>query len=190
MRFGLRQLIFMLLLLAMPVAAHFYVFKPRSAQITEARREVVRKESKLKQLKAATKNIDDLGDEIDKLSSSIDLFEQKLPAKREVEVILQQVWNLASKHQLTPKSIRTDKPRTTSQYAELPIKLVIVGDFDGFYSFLLDLARLSRITRMPKMKLAKTNREEGKMQADVLLNIFYDPHQAQSDSTIAKGSQI
>lgn len=190
MQFGLRQLIFMLLLLAMPAAAYFFVFKPRTVQISEAQRDIARKQTKLKQLKAATKNIDDLGKEIEKLSLSIDLFEQKLPVKREVEVVLQQVWNLATKHHLAPKSIRTDKTLTMSQYAELPIKLVILGDFDGFYSFLLDLARFSRITRMPKMKLTKINGEEGNMQADVLLSIFYEPQDVQGDLSIAKGSHL
>ena len=33
MRFGIRELIFVLVLLAMPVAAYFFVFEPRNVQI-------------------------------------------------------------------------------------------------------------------------------------------------------------
>ena len=174
MRFGIRQLIFFLLLLGMPVAAYFFVFAPRNVQIAEARAEIQRKQTKLDQLEKATRNIEDLGLEIDKLSEAIDMFEQKLPAEREVEVVLQQIWQMAARHGLTPKSIRTDKPVTLSQYSELPIKIVIIGDFDGFYSFLLDLEKLRRITRTSKMTLTKNKKEEGKMKADFMLSIFYE----------------
>lgn len=174
MRFCMRQLIFVVLLMAMPVAAYVMVFSPRNEQIAAARHEMQLKHSKLTQLKKATRSISDLGKEIDKLSDAIALFEQKLPAEREVEVILHQIWQLAARHQLTLKSIRTDKPVIANQYAELPIKVIIVGDFDGFYSFLIDLEKLRRITRMPRMKLIKDKKEDGQMQAEILLSIFYE----------------
>ena len=180
MRFGIRQIIFLTLLLAMPVATYLFVFKPRNDQIATLREENVRKQAKLRQLEAVTRNIEDLGHEIDKLAVAIELYEQKLPAAREVEQMLSQVWQLAARHSLTPKSIRTDKPIISAQYAELPIKMVIIGDFDGFYGFLIDLERLRRVTRTPKMKLVKLHTQEGQMQADMLLSIFYESNQASS----------
>ena len=175
MRFGLRELVFILLLLAMPVAANFFVFQPRNSQIAEARAEILEKQTKLRDLEAKTKSMVDLGAEIDRLSEAIVEFEEKLPAQREVEVILKEVWELAATHQLTPKSVRTDKILKTDHYGELPIKLEIIGLFDGFYSFLIDLEKLSRITRMPTMKLKTLLREgEGFMQADVVLSIFFE----------------
>ena len=175
MRFGLREAIFVLVLLALPVAAYFFVFEPRNKQITEAIAEIRNKESKLTRLEAVTKDIDDLGEEIDKLTGAIEMFEEKLPAQREVEVVLKQVWEMAAQHALMPKKIRTDKPVAAAQYAELPIRMTIIGDFDGFYSFLLDLEKMQRITRMPKMKLEKASKaEDGQMQAEVVLSIFFD----------------
>ena len=187
MRFGTRQLIFVVLLLAMPVAAYVMVFSPRNEQISEARHEIQLKQSKLTQLEKATRSISDLGQEIDKLSDAIALFEQKLPAEREVEVILHQIWQLAARHRLTPKSIRTDKPVITNQYAELPIKVVIVGDFDGFYSFLIDLEKLRRITRTPRMKLIKDKKKDGQMKAEILLSIFYESKAAALPSRASAG---
>jgi len=175
MRFGFRELIFVLLLLAMPVSAYFILFQPRNEQIAEDRAAFREKRAKLEQLETATRNIPDLGDEIDKLSEAIDLFEQKLPAQREVEVILKEVWELAARHKLNPQSVRTDKIVPMAQYAEQPIRMVIIGDFDGFYSFLLALERLPRITRTPVMKLKKlTGENQGQMQADVVLSIFFE----------------
>lgn len=175
MRFGVREFIFMLLLMSMPVATYFLVFQPRNLQIAEARNEIFHKQSKLSQLEEKTKSMIDLGQEIERLSEAIQAFEQKLPAQREVEVILKEVWELAATNNLTPKSVRTDKILKAAQYAELPIKMVFIGDFDGFYSFLLQLEKLPRITRTPTMKLKKLNKEgEGIMQADLVLSIFFE----------------
>lgn len=174
MRLGIREVIFLLLLLAVPVAAYLLVFKPRNAQIAEARQEIAQKQAKLSQLARATRDIEDLGHEIDRLAEAIQVFEEKLPAEREVEVVLKEVWELAAKNRLTPRAVRTDKPLPTSQYIELPIKMTIVGNFDGFYSFLLELEKLKRITRMPRMELKKVTDGEGQMEAEVVLSIFFE----------------
>ena len=178
MRFRLREMVFVLVLLGMPVAAWWFVFAPHNEQIAQARAEIRAKRQKLQKLEDATAHIEDLGREIDKLTEAIGMFEAKLPAEKEVEVILKEVWQLASRHKLKPRSVHTEKPIEAERYFELPLKMVIVGDFDGFYSFLLDLERLSRITRIPEMSLEKLKRgEDGQMEATFTLSIFFEPHE-------------
>jgi len=174
MHFSLREAMFILLLIMLPVAAYFFVFQPRNEQIAGARAEILKKQAKLRHLEAATKDIEDLGIEIERLEETIDLFEHKLPAAREVEVVLREVWQLATKNSLQPKGVRTDKPLSTAQYAELPLRMSISGDFDGFYKFLLELEKLPRITRMPNMVLKKAPDAQGEVNADVVLSIFYE----------------
>lgn len=176
MRFGIRELLFIVLLLALPALAWWLVFEPANEQIELAREEITAKQEKLDQLELATEQLDDLGKEIDRLSEAVDLFEDKLPAQKEVEVVLKDVWQLAARHDLKPSSVRTDRPVRSSRYSELPLRMVIQGDFDGFYSFLLDLEQLSRITRIPNMKLTRRSREgEGQMEAVFTLSIFFEP---------------
>jgi type IV pilus assembly protein PilO len=175
MRFGFRELVFILLLMAVPAAAYFFVFSPRNVQIAQMRDEIRIKRAKLEQLSQATASMKDLGAEIDRLTQAVKVFEQKLPAQREVEVLLNQATELAGKQRLAVKSLRTDKAVAAAQYSEQPIKMVIVGDFDGFYSFLLDLERLKRITRMNQMQLKRIQNDEGQMQAEITLSIFFDP---------------
>ncbi|MDH3583616.1 MAG: type 4a pilus biogenesis protein PilO [Phycisphaerae bacterium] len=176
MRFGIRELLFLFVLLSMPVAAWWMVFKPSNEQIEEANREIRLKQQKLQQLETATMHIEDLGNEIDKLSQAVELFEAKLPAEREVEVILKEVWELAARHGLKPKSVRSEKPIKTQRYSELPLKMTINGDFDGYYKFLIDLERLSRITRISELKLVKDRKgKDGDAEAQFVLSIFFEP---------------
>lgn len=174
MRFGIRELVFVVLLVAMPVLVYLWPLKTMESQITAIRGEVSARQAKLRQLESAMKVITDIGQEIDKLTTAIDVFEQKLPAQREVEVILKEVWELAAANKLQPKKVQTDKPVTAADYAELPIRMTISGDFDGFYNFMLALEKLPRITRMPKMRLSKEREAEGFMSAEVVLSIFFD----------------
>lgn len=175
MKIGTREFLFLLLLAALPLAAWKFVFEPRNAQIHLAREQIAIKRAKLDQLKQATEQINDLGAEIERLSHAVVHFERKLPEQREVEVILKEVWQLASRHGLTPRSIRTDEPVKNAHYAELPLRMTIDGDFDGLYSFLLDLEKLQRITRLPHAQIEKVSKEEGRITAELVLSIFYEP---------------
>lgn len=187
MRFGFREAIFFLVLLGMLSSYYFFVLQPRNISGEEARADIQRRQVKLKELEQKTKSIDDLGQEIDKLSEAIAIFEEKLPAQQQVEVILEEVWNLATEHDLTPKSVRTEKIVKSRQYAMQPIKMKIVGNFDGFYEFLLDLEKLPRVTQMPTMKLTKRSSEEGYMDADVVLSIFFEGTERSSERSASAG---
>ncbi len=174
MRFGLRELVFLLVLLGMPIATYAFVFRPMDAKNEQIRASNQERQQKLDRLEVA-QHIEDVGEEIEELKSVIAMFEDKLPAEKEVEVILKEVWEVATSRGLRPKSVRTGKAEKGPLYSELPIEMEIVGDFDGFYSFLLDLERLSRITRVPEMELEKSRDTEGHMVAEFTLLIFFEP---------------
>jgi type IV pilus assembly protein PilO len=178
MRFGIREFVFVALLVAMPVLVYLWPLQKMDARIADIRAEAGGWQTKLNQLEEQMRRESDLVGKIDKLTKAIHVFEQKLPAEREVEVILKEVWELAAKNKLKPHRVQTDKPVTTASYAELPIRMTINGDFDGFYEFMLALEKLPRITRMPKMKLSKERNAEGHMVAEMVMSIFFDSDQA------------
>ena len=178
MRLGLREIVFFCLLLGVLVASFYVVFEPRERDTERIEQSNRKKQVKLDTLRQATQLNDDLGSEIDRLREAIAIFERKLPAQREVEVILREVAQLAKKHKLLVDSLRTDKVIAEAGYSKLPIRLEIAGDFDRFYSFLLDLERLERITALPMMKLKRVKQKnedpEGEMRAELRLDIFFE----------------
>ncbi len=181
MRFGIRELIFVLLLLAIPCTYYFMVVQPRTEKHESARAEVVKVESKIKSVSKATAAIEDVEAEIQKLQGAIAHFKSMLPSDREVETLLRGVWDLAGEHGLTARSVRPDKIVPAAQYAELPIKMEISGDFDGFYNFMKDIEKLPRITRMPRIKIVKQDREAGGVvKADLTLSIFFEGNKVAS----------
>jgi len=175
MQFGIREAVFLLLLLAVPVATYFMVLKPAQEAEEEARAEMSRKLAKLAELETAIESYDDLGAEIEKLKRAMDGFEEKLPADHEVDVIVRQIWELATRYELTTKSIRPDKLSVAANYSDLPIKIELAGDFDGFYQFLQAVERLPRITRVSNMELERLKDGEVQMEASLVMSIFFEP---------------
>lgn len=184
MRFGLREIIFLVVLLAVPVASFMYVFKPRNVEIEQAQAEIDIKRERLNQLAAVRAQIDDIGLEIAKGEQSIKVIEEKLPSAGEVDVIVEQVWRLAEQNNLSVKSMESEKPVPAAMYMELPLTYEMEGDFDGFYQFLLQLENLPRITRIHRMKLERLGGRRtrggdpappGHMHTEFSLSVYFEP---------------
>ncbi len=175
MRFGVREIIFVNLMLALLGASWWFGFKKVEDRKLDLRAEMSVKQKELADLEEATADVADLQKQIEDLQQAIDFFEGKLPREKEVNDLLRDVSNAARQSQL---EIRQFEPMTTargSHYNELPVRIVLAGDFDGFYSYMLELEKLARITRVTDMKLKKMQDRNGAMEAEMTLSIFFEP---------------
>jgi type IV pilus assembly protein PilO len=175
MKLGPREFIFFAAMLALLGCAYFFVFTKADARRDALRQDTAAKQKALTNLNKATAGIDDLGRKIKELEDAIRFFESKLPAEREVDKLLEEVTQRARANALQTRTIRTMRAEKAAHYNEQPIQLSLSGDFNGFYSFLLQLERLPRITRINQMKLNKINDRDGEMEADLTLSIFFEP---------------
>ncbi len=173
MKFGLRELLFLVVLIGMPISAYFFVLKPLNRDIEKAKREIAVKERDLEKIEQAQARTDDLERENEELVIAISTVEGRLPNSKEVDVILEQVAELARKSRLDLRKVETLKPLQMAGYMEQPLKMSIAGDFDDFYKFMLSVENLDRITRLPEMKMEKSQKQDGAMEATVNLSIYF-----------------
>lgn len=182
MRFGLRELIFLLVLLALPLFTYFAFFKKLNSDQQDARIEIQAKKTKLVALDKATEQFINLDEEIVRLKGAIEMIEQKLPDNRETYVVVNRIADLARSHKLRVETIKPDKVVSAGPYAqELPIRMEIKGNFEGFYRFMLEVEKMPRITQVPLMTLARSDGkgdEEGTMKATMTLSIFFENNQS------------
>ena len=180
---GMRDLAFVAVLIAVPIASYFFVFAPRNDEIAKARAEINAKNVRLENLRRLTSRIGDLGREIVEREEELERLNQKLPDREGVDRILEQVTQLAQKSNLAVRSVKGEKVVPAGRAMELPLKTTIEGNFDGFYQFLLDVEALPRITRVHSMKIAKLgmgprdNPDEmvgGSMRAEFTLSIYFN----------------
>ena len=193
---GLRDLAFVAVLMAVPIASYFFVFTPRNDEIAKARAEISAKNVRLENLRRLTSRIGDLGREIVEREEELERLNQKLPDREGVDRILEQVTQLAQKSNLAVRSVKGEKVVPAGMAMELPLKTTIEGNFDGYYQFLLDVEALPRITRVHQMKITKLGmgpRDDanamvgGSMRAEFTLSIYFNDGSA--NAAIAAGSK-
>jgi type IV pilus assembly protein PilO len=181
MKPGPREIAFAMLLLAMPLGAWHFLFRPQNQRDAELRQQIAQKQDRLRAVNRATAAIGDLQKEIASLSGAIDIFQSKLPSDKEIDQVLQELWKIAETNQLTTKSVRT-LPRSPEnllagsggQHAEQPISMQLEGDFHGFYGFLQALENRPRIMRVRNMTLTRGPKVEGSVTASIVMSIFFE----------------
>ena len=175
----MRQMLIFLVLMAMPVSAYFMVFRPRNAEIAKAKKEIAHKQEMLGKLQEATSQTDDLAKANEMVKTSIDAIRSRLPGTKEMDNVLRQVSNLAGKNNLkVPLFKKDDKTMPAGLAFEQPLNVEMIGDFDGFYEFLLDLEQLPRITRITDLDITRSDKVDGEMKAKITLSIYYQPEGA------------
>lgn len=155
MKLGIREMIFLLVLAAIPVAAWFFVFEPRNQDIEQSRREIAQMETTLVRLDQLTDEVGDVRTAIDEAELRLADFRQNIPDANEVDDMLAEIHRIGERNALGISSIRALNRTETQGYAEIPLSLEIDGSFRGLYRFLIDLERLPRITRVRELKLER-----------------------------------
>ena len=174
MKFGIRELLFFGLLIAIPVGAYFWVLKPANENFQNHRFVYKQQSEKLQELTVALSKIDNLNAEVEKLAKAVDFFESKLPARHEIHKVLEDVTKIADSQNLETKLFKTEKNKPFSLYNEQPIEMELYGNFESFYQFLLELEQLPRITKISKMEIEKDKDIPGAMTVKFVLSIYYD----------------
>lgn len=175
MKFGIREIIFIVVMLGLLGCSYFLVLTKAQQKVQAQERKIEEKQKALADLERATAGVADIDRKVEELQEAIKFFEKKLPQEREMDLILKEVWQMAEQNKLTTKTIRTMKSVRGAAYSEQPIEMNLSGDFAGFYEFMLQLERLPRLTRVQNMSLDKINGQEGAMETKLLISIFFEP---------------
>lgn len=170
---GLRKIIFAVLLAGVGYIAYQYMIKPANKSMAEQRERVEKNLAKLSALEKAKSAAADLSKQLGELQEAINFFESKLPHTSEIHKVLEQVTLIAQKQGLKAKTIRTLERKGNSGYIEQPLKMELTGNFNSFYSFLLELERLPRIMKVRELKLEKQLDKEGEILAGFVVSIFF-----------------
>jgi len=180
-----RQGAFILMLLGIVLGAWYFMFLPRDREDRQMRLAIAAKQRQLQKINRATATIGNL-EEISNLDKAIQFFQSKLPNEKEMDKVLEEVWRLAEANDMATKGIYATKSNGISPFVpagatqvEQPIKMEFVGDFMGFYGFLLALEAQPRIMRVREIKLepdASNNSDvkKGQIRASLMMSIFFE----------------
>jgi Tfp pilus assembly protein PilO len=121
----------------------------------------------------ATAAANDLSKQLEQLQQAIAFFESKLPPTIEIDKVLQGITVIGEKQGIKCKTIRRLDKKDNSGYIEQLLEMKLEGDFNSFYSFLLELEKLPRIMKVRELELEKQAESEGKISVDFVVSIFF-----------------
>jgi type IV pilus assembly protein PilO len=186
MKFGIQGIVLVLALIGILAASYFMFFAKANQRRAELEQTITAKQRELADLEKSTAGINDVNHKITDLQQAISFFESKLPPRKQVEDVLQEVWHLAEANSLTAKTIKTPKDKRTASYGEQEMEMSLSGNFKGFYNYLLQVEKLPRLTRVKKMNLTKITDRDGEMQAELTLSIYFEPDDSANASAAAR----
>ncbi|MDD5459447.1 MAG: type 4a pilus biogenesis protein PilO [Phycisphaerae bacterium] len=173
MNSGMKKLLFFIVILGISYVAYQYMLKPANKNLSENKKRVEAKYEKLAELERATSAANDLHKQLGELEEAIKFFESKLPSTSEIHKVLEQVTVIAQKQGLKPKTIKTLEKKNNSGYIEQPLKMELQGNFNSFYSFLLELEKLPRIMKIRNLELQKVRDAQGEVSTNFIVSIFF-----------------
>jgi len=169
----LRKIVFFVLLLGVAYIAYQYMIKPANRNLAEKKNQIEKKLAKLAEFEKATAAAESLSKQLEQLQEAIEFFESKLPPKSEIDKVLHDVTLIVQKQNLRSKRILRLREKDNSGYIEQPLKMELEGNFNSFYSFLLELEKLPRIMKIRELDLEKQTDDEGQISADFIVSIFF-----------------
>lgn len=176
MKLGLRELVFIGVMLGILGASYFVGFHK---QDVKRQAKLDRRDNMLRalgDLDQATASVKDVDRKIVDLQKAVTYFETRLPQAKEMDKVLKEIWQLAEQNGLRTQTIKTPKSQKMNGYSEQTVELNLSGEFKpGFYEFMLKLEQLPRLTRVTKMNLTKIQEKDGEMQASLTMSIFFEP---------------
>ena len=170
---NIRKLVFFFVLLAVVYLAYRFMIAPANKRLAEQRVQLQTKMDKLKQLEEATAATVGLSAQLKQLENSVEFFQSKLPPQSHIHKVLQQVAIIAQKQGLKTKMIKALKQTDCMGFIEQPLNMELYGDFRSYYSFLLELEQLPRITKIRQLELIKDPKDDGITTAKFVVSIFF-----------------
>src|SRR5438105_14769677 len=106
MKTGARELIFLSVMIALLASSYFLVFSKANGKRVALQKEILAKQSALANLQQATVGIEDLDRRIDDVQKAIRFFESKLPQEKDIEAVMQEVWQMAEANALQQRMVK------------------------------------------------------------------------------------
>jgi type IV pilus assembly protein PilO len=174
MQLGIRGLLALGVVVGLPLASYFMVFKPANKDREMRLQNLAHQEDLLTKLREETKKNTDLQSANEEIKKTVAAIEARLPSNKEMDGVVRQISDLAVQAGLEAPSMKSVKPVQAALYMEQPIELEVGGTFVGLFTFLAQLEKLPRITRISDMKItAGLQPDQQEVKAEFTLSIYF-----------------
>jgi type IV pilus assembly protein PilO len=171
---NLRKIIFFVLLLGLSYVAYVKMIKPANKDLADKKAKVELQLAKLSEFAKMAAATDNLNKQLSQVQDAITFFESKLPPTSEMDKVLRDVTVIAEKQGLQSKIFQALKKKDNNGHVEQPLKMELSGNFNSYYSFILEIEKLPRIMKIRELTIKKSAKEDGLITANFIVSIFFN----------------
>jgi Tfp pilus assembly protein PilO len=174
MHLGFRETVFISLLLGMVVGTYALVVRPHGAERERRLSEIRSMDCAISGVGNSTQGLEELEQHIARQHEATALFRSRLPKEADIDREISEVIQTAAANSLQSRQTRVLDRQESNGIGARRVDLELTGNFNGFYSFLLQSEQMPRLMRIVQLNVAGGNEKEGQIQADLTLMMYFD----------------
>ena len=157
---------FLLIFLAIQIAAGFLFWKEQSDEIEKGRQDVDAQKQTFLEKKKLAINLDAYKQQRSEIEQSFGALLKQLPNKAEMDALLTDINQAGLGRGLQFELFKpAAQERLADFYAELPIAVRITGNYHDMGAFASDVAQLPRIVTLNDISIKRAKADDGKAAA-------------------------
>jgi len=134
----------------------YFSYQPKFEKIDELKKEQATLETRLVRAKAKAKQLKHFQDKLKKAQTEFKIAVQKLPEKKEIPSLLSNISRSGRDAGLEFLLFEPRDERTKEFYAEIPVSIIVTGNYHKTALFFYKVARLHRIVNIDDIKMIAT----------------------------------
>ena len=145
---------FILIFIAIQLAAGFFLWKEQNDQIEKGRQDVAKQKETFLEKKRLAVNLEAYKQQRAEIEQSFGALLKQLPNKSEMDALLIDINQAGLGRGLAFELFKpSEKENFTEFYAELPVNIKVTGNYHDLGAFASDVAKMPRIVLLTDLKL-------------------------------------
>ncbi|NIP29445.1 MAG: type 4a pilus biogenesis protein PilO [Candidatus Dadabacteria bacterium] len=136
----------------------YFFWSPNNETLTRLNKNLTQKKARLAVLENITKELPKFEKEFKRLNKEFKVASYKLPREQEIPALIDSIYSEVSASGLEPIIFSKKGEVKKELYAEIPIKMKVVGSFYEVTTFFDKVSRLPRIVNIRNINLKKHKR--------------------------------
>jgi type IV pilus assembly protein PilO len=145
---------FILLFIAVQVAAYFLLWQAQTERIEKGRQDVAKQKETFLEKKRLAVNLESYKQQRQEIEQAFGALLKQLPNKSEMDALLIDINQAGLGRGLAFELFKpSEKENFTEFYAELPVSIKVTGNYHDLGAFASDVAKMPRIVLLTDLKL-------------------------------------
>jgi type IV pilus assembly protein PilO len=174
MQFRFRDMMFISLLLGMVAGTYGIVTRPHAREREQLLAQIYSMDNQITAIGDSTDGIDGVANHINQQKQAVAFFQSRLPKEADIQKVIDEIVQTAAANSLQSGEVRILDRQQTDGVCARPVHMQFTGNFNGFYSFLLQLEQMHRVMKITQLDMAGGGDQNGQVRAELTLTIYCD----------------